>query len=528
MLTQAPTGFPPFSAQTNYSFPTTGSGVYVLGSSASSLPIPYNTLVPASSIGRNLQGNDYNMKQPYSLQYNLTLEQQLPGGIGLSVSYVGNRGIHLITGEEGNPVLPYAFTINGTTQLVQVVGGNPVLPNGWQTGIPSYPVSPLTPSPAGGGFGATVTTGGVTQPGGCFNNALNPAVTGAFTFGSPMGNYPCRINPYWGSFELYTAGAESWYNSLQVLVSKRLSHGLDFQAAYTYSKAQDTTQGQMFGDDCAGAGSAIGQNPGSPQLDKANACFNAPNSLHVNFIYNLPTIKSTGAFSKIVNGWWVSSIATAQQGFPQTPTVANQRSFSGIITQSHADDLSLNTTSGSVTYTVPVAKDLNGNILPPASNCTIVAGAGSCTYTLTPYNPSTVVVGSTAEYYNPGMFIEAPLGQLGNSGRNILPGPNEFEWDMSFVKDTRLGFLGEQGNLEFRAEMFNILNHANLGAPGTAPWSGTSVYNTQAPNTLNSAAGGFIQVPNGATTSAPYGSGDQVTSTRTNSRQIQLALKLIF
>jgi hypothetical protein len=126
------------------------------------------------------------------------------------------------------------------------------------------------------------------------------------------------------------------------------------------------------------------------------------------------------------------------------------------------------------------------------------------------------------------MFIEAPLGQLGNSGRNILPGPNEFEWDMSFVKDTRLGFLGEQGNLEFRAEMFNILNHANLGAPGTAPWSGTSVYNTQAPNTLNSAAGGFIQVPNGATTSAPYGSGDQVTSTRTNSRQIQLALKLIF
>ena len=92
-----------------------------------------------------------------------------------------------------------------------------------------------------------------------------------------------------------------------------------------------------------------------------------------------------------------------------------------------------------------------------------------------------------------------------------------------------MGFLGEQGMLEFRAEMFNFLNHANFGAPGTSFFAGTTAYNTNTvPNTPNSAAGGFIQIPNGASTSLPYGTGSQITTTRTNSRQVQLALKLIF
>ncbi len=50
--------------------------------------------------------NDPNLKNPHSLQYNLTVEQQLPLGLGLSVSYVGNRGINLFALVEGNPVVP--------------------------------------------------------------------------------------------------------------------------------------------------------------------------------------------------------------------------------------------------------------------------------------------------------------------------------------------------------------------------------------------------------------------------------------
>ena len=68
---------------------------------------------------------------------------------------------------------------------------------------------------------------------------------------------------------MYETGASSWYNSLQIVANKRLEHGLQFQASYTFSKALDTTQGQMFGDDCAN--SAIGVNPWNVNLDKGSS-----------------------------------------------------------------------------------------------------------------------------------------------------------------------------------------------------------------------------------------------------------------
>jgi hypothetical protein len=554
MLTQVPTGMPPFSAQTNYTFssstaqPTFDQGFNgempcVLNATVAcsmTLPVPYNQIVQQSSIGRNLQGNDYNMKQPYSLQYNLTVEQQLPFAMGLSVSYVGYRGIHLITGEEGNPTVPSAFTIGGTVMPVTIVNGTPQLPNGWQNGIAQYPVSTAIPGSLGG-----------TGQGACYNNSFNPAFTTTF---ASANQEPCRINPYWGSYELYTAAAESWYNSLQVVVNKQVTRGLTFQAAYTYSHALDDTEGQMFGDDCAGTGAAIGQNPGSPQLDKGNSCSDSPNSFHVNFLYHFPTVKSEGAFSKLLNGWWMSSIATINQGFPQTATIAKQRSFSGVIAQTGADDAAINTTTNTVTFPVTYQPGT------PAPNCNVgtsVNGApppASCTYTFIPYNASTVVTGNPSQWFNPLMFGETPLGQLGNIGRDTLPGPPQRNLDFSIVKDTKLGFLGEQGNLEFRAEIFNILNHTNFGPPSTTGfYTGTgntgssptsTIYapgtnaSTNAPtesvcNTgLSSCTSGLglnIQGPSSTTATdvLPLGA-NQITTTRGNARVVQFALKVIF
>ena len=65
------------------------------------------------------------------------------------------------------------------------------------------------------------------------------------------------------------------------------------------------------------------------------------------------------------------------------------------------------------------------------------------------------------------------------------------------AKDTKMGFLGEQGNLEFRAEIFNILNRANFGPPNSTVFAGTLAAST--------AAGGNIQAPNGANASNQYG-----------------------
>ena len=90
-----------------------------------------------------------------------------------------------------------------------------------------------------------------------------------------------------------------------------------------------------------------------------------------------------------------------------------------------------------------------------------------------------------------------------------------------------MGFLGEQGSLQFRAEFFNILNHTNLGFPSTASYAGTATDFCASPfPTCN--GGVNFEAPSGASATKPLGTAGQITTTATNSRQIQLALKIIF
>ena len=92
-----------------------------------------------------------------------------------------------------------------------------------------------------------------------------------------------------------------------------------------------------------------------------------------------------------------------------------------------------------------------------------------------------------------------------------MNGPAEVNWDFSLVKETRLP-IGEATNLEFRAEVFNILNHANFAIPGAGPTDGRVVY-TGTPT----AAG-----------TAPLSTAGQIGATITDPREIQFALKVIF
>jgi len=101
-------------------------------------------------------------------------------------------------------------------------------------------------------------------------------------------------------------------------------------------------------------------------------------------------------------------------------------------------------------------------------------------------------------------------GTLGNAARGILRGPSLGDWDFSLVKDTAAPLLGKEGSVEFRAEIFNLLNHTNFGMPASA-----TVFNG-----ATSVLAAYQQVP-----LAGVG---QITTTVTTSRQIQFALKLIF
>jgi hypothetical protein len=317
------------------------------------------------------------------------------------------------------------------------------------------------------------------------------------------------INSGYGSsvIDINTLGS-SWYNSLQALVTKRLSHGLEFQSAYSFSKTLDTTQGQMNVADCNSTGNMQNQDPFHPLLDKGPACFDVTHNWRFNVLYHFPTIGSSGFASKFLNGWWVGSIVAVQTGFPFSPIGSTARSNSNTLQgQAERPDL------GTQTVTTP-----NGTFVPFNKNTVISP------------HPDPTILG--VDWFNPYMFQLPPttfdpaasplcaapggasnpacyIGRLGNAGRDILRGPPLRNWDFSVVKDTKARFLGEAGIVQFRAEFFNILNHTNLGSPNARIWGGTPTD-----------TGPYSEKPNS--------SAGQITTTAAPPRQIQLALKLIW
>jgi hypothetical protein len=399
---------------------------------------------------------------------------------------VGNRGINLFSLIEGNPVVPNNL-VNG--QLP---------PN-------TMPTFNVNNGEVGCQNNALTSVNGVTQPliipGVNGGNPITPSttITANGTTGMP---YPCRRNPYWTSALFITSPSNSWYSGLQVLAVKRLSHGLDFQASYTYSRSIDTTAGQMYNTDCGGGaiGTAVGFNPSNLKLDKGLSCSDVPHSMRLSVLYHLPNMKSGGPLSKVLNGWYMGNIVSLSQGFPFTPLITLDRSFSGVITQANSTKPDLNTAAVSA-----------------------VANPAGGTYNWIPYDPKTVITGDPNHWFNVLMFGEGPLGRHGNTPRDVLRMPGLTNWDFSLIKDTKLGVLGEQGNLQFRAEVFNFMNHANFGIPNGTAFAGT-LTNTAAGGN----AGGNIQAPVGASASNPLGTAGQITTTATNSRQIQLALKIMF
>jgi hypothetical protein len=110
-----------------------------------------------------------------------------------------------------------------------------------------------------------------------------------------------------------------------------------------------------------------------------------------------------------------------------------------------------------------------------------------------------VILGNVNQYYNPNAFVIPPNGTYGNVGRDVLIGPGAATIDGSLMKNTA---IGERLNLQFRAEFFNVLNHANFATPNTIVFTSAG--------------------------SAPVNTAGTINATSTSSRQIQLGLKLIW
>jgi len=200
--------------------------------------------------------------------------------------------------------------------------------------------------------------------------------------------------------------------------------------------------------------------------------YDITDNFRASVMYSLPHWEADNFAAKLTNGWWVTSIISAQSGPVFTPSLNFSNSLSGL------RDRASYVTSDNLT----TALSFNPNAVV--------------------YDPNTVILGGTDHWFNYNMFTVGPAGYHGDVGRNSLRGPAFQNWDFSLNKNTAIKQLGESGTLQFRMEVFNILNHPNWGPPSSTVASSRGMVGTA----------GRISSP----------------MSQTNARLIQFALKLIF
>jgi outer membrane receptor protein involved in Fe transport len=223
----------------------------------------------------------------------------------------------------------------------------------------------------------------------------------------------------------YINAFSSTYNSLQVKVEKRFSHGLQFLSTYTFSKSIDEASGSPVTGGGDSNSSNLVQDPFDWNADRALSAFNVKNKFVTAFNYNLPFGRGQAiggqwnrAADAMLGGWQMNGILTVQSGLP----------FSVYATSS-AD---CGCSSGGL------RAELIGNPFPAGFHQSI------------------------NEWFDPAAFSDPSAGQYGNSGRNIIPGPGLDDLDLSLFKKFK---LDEKRMFQLRAEYFNILNHPNFLYP---------------------------------------------------------------
>lgn len=265
------------------------------------------------------------------------------------------------------------------------------------------------------------------------------------------------------TYSWFSAGS-SLYNAMTVDVKHRFSKGLTFRGAYTWSKALD--DGDSLNATAAANAPALVADPANIRADWGPATYDVRNAGVMNVSYDLPFGNgkqllngASGWENGVAGGWTLNSIVTIQSGFPFTP----QLSFN------------------------PSNDNDSRNPVRPSWN---------------PAFTGPVILAGTNQWFNPQAFMVPAQGTFGNVGRNVLTGPGLATWDFSVLKDTH---LFEKFNLQFRAEVFNLLNRVNLNTPNLIVFTSPNATPAQA----SPVAGTFTQ-------------------TSTTSRQVQFGLKLLW
>lgn len=390
----------------------------------------------------NIFGVDQKLKTPYVLNWNINVQQALTPTTMLQVAYVANHGVRLYS----------TVDINQPDNTISGPCIGPDLDGDYFTcEQQARPLTTNCPS---------TVPGGLDRGGPCF--------------------------PFIGFLNYLSNQSSSNYNSLQVTLTKKYSHGLYLLAGYTYGHAIDT----------AGSTSNLGyvpQNSLDIAAEKASGDYDIRHRFTLSATYDLPSRKNSWA--QMLEGWQVTSLATVETGMPVI-TYDNYNDFSGTGEgpgNANNDRWNIQGNPNNLKWS---ASDSIPFLDADSAECQSVA-------TTPGLQTSLEFAGGCFAQNGVILYPNAPF-TYGNMGRNILRGPGFVNWDASIAKIWK---LNEKLKLQFRGEVFNLLNHPNFTGVGgdlTSP----------------DAFGRADTTPDVGASNPVIGSG--------GSRHIQLGLKLVW
>ena len=367
------------------------------------------------------------MRTQYTAQYNFTIQRELAKDLVLQLGYVGSQGHRLLASHDINAANPQTcldiatLASNDPTSVSSYgVAGtcgpfaednqfSVTVPNGFNFHLPNGTVVPGTAA------GAPVQLVGL-RPYSSPNCVQSGANVGQ---GCPADGIPVFTNIF-----AEDTIAASAYNSFQASLEKRFSHGLQFQAAYTFSKSLDWAS--SFEETV---------NPFNYKASRALSLFNSAQRFVINYVWDIPTRKYSGFKGKVLDDWQLSGIIQFQSGFP--------------IRLQTQDDYEL---ISSLFFLGAGTPQLNGplQIVDPKQ-----------IQTFNTYNYGPV----SGHYYlnaDQSKFTDPTLGTFSTTPRSVCCGPGENQWDITVSKRIT---LSETKYFQFRADVFNLFNKTEFVNP---------------------------------------------------------------
>jgi len=404
-------------------FPTAASAQGLFGVNNGYTAI---ALATSPSAGGRFQYVEPSPHRNYVMQWNANVQRQITQSTAVTLAYAGSRGIHNpFQTDTLNTVFPTKTSAGWIFPVVpSVADPNHIIP----TGTPVACSSPLAPS------------------GSCGTNPATP----------PTGIVPGNlINPFIPNLMLSTIfESQSWYNSFQANVSKKMSHGFQVEGSFTWQHSYDTSSGSFAGDNYSSNPTAA-----TPWWDlsiiKGLSDFNVTRNLTVNWLWQVPTPASfSGPLGFIAKGWGVGGVFEVSDGVPIWPLSGLNSDPVGQINQ---EPMSIPSLAPGCT---PQNAVQPGNLQYIKPSCFIipVASASSGINPQTQCDQSTILT-------NPGIDPNTCSNLFGNLKRNSIIGPGLINVDMSITKDTHITKISENFDIQFRAEFFNILNRTNFSPP---------------------------------------------------------------